>query len=94
MFFVSWEIKFAVCCCLGSSSSIQADDATREEAAGISSECWTPLTNWLTKTKESIAGRIELKEKQWESNFTGLLITRLVFQTLCILTGWRGVKAG
>lgn len=45
---------------------------------------------WLTGAEESIAGVVELKEKQCESNLTGLLITRLIFQTLCMVTGWRG----
>lgn len=76
--------------------SIQADDGTRQERG-----CWDFLwvldptdKLWLTRAQESIAGIAELKEEQWESNLTGLLITRLIFQTLCILPGWRGVKAG
>lgn len=39
---------------------------------------------WLTRAKESIAGIVELKEKQCESNLTGLLITRLIFETLYV----------
>lgn len=37
---------------------------------------------WLTRAKERIVGIVELKEKQCESNLTGLLITRNIFQTL------------
>lgn len=85
-----------MCSCLGSCSSteekqsIQAGDATGEEAAGVSSVLGLTDKQWLTGAGESIAGVVELKEKQCESNLTGLLITRLIFQTLCMVTGWRG----
>lgn len=36
----------------------------------------------LARAKARVVGVVELKEKQCESNLTGLLITRNIFQTL------------
>lgn len=48
---------------------------------------WQAVVNWSWREHCRL---VQLKEKQCESNLTGLLITRLIFQTLCIVTGWRG----